>query len=262
MRLFPWHPDLNSIPSQFRYKTLLFVDYVSGAKSCIETIAVYAAKQEEQMEKKSYLRSFERFIQQLMNFEYLNIHFHSEHEVLDKSRPRVMDPVNPYNNLANNWDRRSIELVKQYARETKRRLDYLACICAARMDQLFEPQPVFRPDIGEIFPSDSNWLVSTTTTVSSYPDLKIRNEQFRKDHKLSTGLEILKIYFQSAICTARASGLDVSQIQETVINTINKQVFNKECTWSAAENKKHEDYDVTFTIPSTSGNAMRISYRL
>lgn len=96
-----------------------FNDYVSGAKSCIELIAVYAANQEDKMGTKSYLRSFERFIKNLQNFDQLNIHFESnENQVLDKNRPRVIDPVNPYNNLANNWDRKSIELMKQYANET------------------------------------------------------------------------------------------------------------------------------------------------
>lgn len=239
-----------------------FGDYVSGAKSCIELIAVYAANQEEKMGTKSYLRSFERFINFLQNFDNLDIHF-GEHQVLDKNRPRVMDPVNPYNNLAKNWDRKSVELVK-YAKETKRRLDTLANIRTVRLDQLFEPQPVFRPDMSGMFEYNSNesqWLVGTTASVS-IPDLKVRNERFRTDFKLRNGLDILKVYFQIAVYVSRASSYDENKMKEAVQNTICKQVYNTEFTWCSAGNEKHEDFDVTFTIPFSNQNAIRISYRL
>ncbi|XP_055298394.1 uncharacterized protein LOC129566463 [Sitodiplosis mosellana] len=57
--------------ARFWYKTLHFNDYVSGAKTLIELVAVYAAKKEQNMETKSYLRSFKRFIDYLKNFEHL-----------------------------------------------------------------------------------------------------------------------------------------------------------------------------------------------
>lgn len=250
----------------FRYKTLHFNDYVSGAKSCIELIAVRAANQEEKMDTKSYLRSFERFINYLQHFDDLNIHFEmNEHHVWDTSRPRVIDSVNPYNNLAKNWDRKSIELVKHYAKETKNRLDFLANRRLVHLNQLFEPQPVFSPDINKIFPKDdyqSHWLVDQIATVSMLPDLKIRNERFRTDLKFSIGLDILKVYFQIAICASRASRFDENQIKEIVQNTISKQVYNANLTWSSAGNERHEDYDATFTIPISNQEAVRISYRL
>lgn len=242
-----------------------FSDYVSGAKTCIELIAVYAANHEEKMEKKSYLRSFQRFINYLQNFDDLNIHFEEdEHQVLIKSRPRVMDPVNPYNNLATEWDRKSIGLIKSYANETKRRLDILASTPTAPLNKLFEPQPVLLPEIREIFGCNSTkWLIGTTATDSLFPDLKIRNKRFGNEKNLRKGLEILKVYFQFAICTSRASGYDESKTQEVMQNTIDKHVDNTESTWSSSSsNDKHEDYDVTFTIPSLNQKAMRISYRL
>lgn len=246
----------------FRYKTLYFKDYVSGAKSCIELIAVYAANQEDKMETKSYLRTFERFINYLVHFDNLDIHFEKNgYQILDKKQPRVIDPVNPYNNLAKNWDQASIRLVKQYANETKRRLNILASSRMALLNSLFEPQPVFRTDMREIFRTQ-HWLVGQTATVSMLPDLKIRNEYSRTDYKLWKGLEILKVYFQLAICISRASGSDESQINETIKNTISKQVHNADLPWGPAENEKHEDYDVTFTIPTSNQKAIRISYRL
>lgn len=261
-----------------RYKTLHFNDYVSGAKSCIELIAVYAANQEECMAKKSYLKCFQRFIKYVQNFDQLNIHFEkNEQQVLDKNRPRVIDPVNPFNNLANNWNRKSIELVKHYACETERRLNILESSRLVDLRQLFEPQPVYRSELGEIFvynPNRSQWLVGSTTSRSLFPDLKIRNERFGSDFKLRLGLEALKLYFQIAICTGGASSGDVEKIKggassgdvekikEAVQKTINKQVSNVECTWSSAGNEKHEEFDITFTIPIPNQKAVQISYRL
>lgn len=130
-----------------RYSTLHFNDYISGAKSCIELIAVHAAKQEEMCEEISYLRCFKRFIKYLRNFEDLNIqivHFKKKKRaVVDKNRPRVIDTVNPYNNFVNNWNQKAIELVKFYADETKQRLDYLGSRGLIDLRLLFEAQSVY-----------------------------------------------------------------------------------------------------------------------
>lgn len=244
---------------------MYFNGYVSGAKSCIEFIAVNAANQEENMQSHSHLRCFDRFIKCLQNFDQLNIHFGNEHQVADKSLPRVIDPVNPYNNLAINWDRQSIELVKSYANETQRRMNSLASWRLIDLHLLFEPQPVFRIEVGEIFvynPNKTQWFISSIAANSLLPDLKVRNERFGTDPKLRFGLEVLKVYFQIAIHTAVASGGDVDKLKEAVQKTINKQVINKQCTWTSVHNEKHDDYDITFTIPIPSQKAIQISYRL
>ncbi|XP_031640198.1 2'-5'-oligoadenylate synthase-like protein 2 [Contarinia nasturtii] len=249
--------------AKFWYKTLYFTEYVSGAKSCIELVAVHAAIKEQNMDRKSYLRSFKRFIEYLRNFSNLNIHFEkNEFDVFDNSRPRVVDPVNPYNNLAKNWDWKSIQLVSAYANETDRRLQWLANVRAIRLDQLFESQPSYRPDIGEIFKS-KDWLVSTIN-YSLLPDLKIRNEIFHKDSKLRYGLDIIKNYFQIAIITSNASSpnCDENQILTSVESTISKQIHNSEMAWKVPENENHEDYDVSFTMPVSDKRAIRISYSL
>lgn len=237
----------------------------SGAKTFIELIAVYAANQEEKMTTKSYIRTFKRFIDYVKDFGNLNIHFENdEYGVLDKSWPRVMDPVNPFNNLAKNWKPTSIEKVKEYAKESHRRLEVLRNDRMARLDQLFEAQPVYRPDMREIFgcnPSKSQWLTGTKT-FSLLPDLKVRNELFHTDPKLCRGLEIVKNYFRCAVVASRASGCDEKQTGETVQKTISKQIFNTELTWSPAENEQHDDYDITFTIPCSDEKAVRISFKL
>lgn len=238
-----------------------FDDYTSGAKSCIELIAVYAANQEEKMPTKSYLRSFQRFIQELIHFDDLNIHFEKNvHDIWDKNPPRVIDAINPYNNLAKNWRPKSIELVKNYASETQRRLSNHADQNKPRLDELFAPQSLCGSDIREIFPH--NCLIGATTTANMCPDLNIRNERFRKDQKLRKDVDILNVHLQSAMCAAMASNLDENQMLTVVQKTVSKHVHKGRFTWVSAGNVKHEDHDITFTIPTTNGKAIRVSYKL
>ncbi|KAJ6649639.1 2'-5'-oligoadenylate synthase 1 [Pseudolycoriella hygida] len=183
------------------YHTLYFKDYVSGAKMCIELIAVFSANKEEKMGRTSYLRCFQRFIKYVKNFDGLNVHFEeTDDHVLDKQRPRVIDPVNPYNNLARNWDKESIERIQFYATETDGRLQHMARARSARLDLLLEPQPSFLPFMAQLFPYKPNcWLVSLRTCTSTLPDLKIRNKVFYKNIALRAAIEILKNYFQMTI---------------------------------------------------------------
>ncbi len=216
------------------------------------------------MQTTSYIRCFHRFIQQLQNFDRLDIHFETaDSQVLDKSRPRVMDPTNPYNNLASNWDLKSIQLLKDYANESERRLKALADARLANLDQLFEPQPVYRVDISELYKYDSTtrsqWLVGIVT-FSSLPDLKVRNEKFHKE--LWAFSEILKQYFQCTIFAASASSSDENYVKAAIHNTIARQVCNSDLTWSPVRGEDHEDFDVTFTIPFSNQKAIRVSFRL
>lgn len=237
---------------------MYFDEYVSGAKTFIELIAVYAANQEEEMQEKFHLRSFKRFIDYLRNFDNLNIHFErNKHQV--SGGPCVMDPVNPYNNLAQNWDPKSIRLIKNYANETSQRLHSLTN-APPRLDQLFMPQPISDPDICEIFDlTKSQWMISFET-FSGLPDLKVRNERFHTDGMLSTQLEILKKYFQFAIFVSLASGIKEYKINEVVQNTISKQIYGTNVPW-VQTSKQHEDFDVTFTFPLWNQKAFRISYQ-
>lgn len=166
----------------YRYSTLHFKDYISGAKSCIELVAVHSANQEEMLKEKSYLRCFKRFIKYLRNFDQLNVQIvgfgKKGRKVVDKSLPRVIDPVNPYNNLASNWNLKSIELVKDYANETKRRLDSLGSRRSIDLHLLFKPQSVYCNEVEE---SDSSqWLVGS---ILMDPDSFLADVEIRKNAK-------------------------------------------------------------------------------
>lgn len=254
--------------SKFWYQTLYFNEYVSGAKNSIELIAVYAALKERNYDSLSYLRCFMQILNYLMKFDDLNVVFGNEykfpeHQILDKGRPRLMDPVNPYNNLVKNWSRQSIELIKLYANETNRRLQFLANGNLIQLNILFEPQPMHMPLLSEIFPKHNNhtqWLVQRLD-YNSLPDLKIRNNKFMEDPRRRIGLEILKTYFSLMVYSVVASpDYTAEKVKETIQNIISSHVINKKIEWTSSTDK-HEDFDVTFTVPFND-KAIRISYRL
>lgn len=248
------------------YKSLHFEEYISGAKYCIELIAVHAANKENDSPKKEYLRAFRCFIGDMQKFDNLDIHFEengNSHQWNGyQHRPRVIDPANPYNNLAKLWDRSSIEKVKRYANETARRLELLA-ERRIQFTNLFEPQPSTLPFLVNTFKSlnSENWVIGIEE-YSGLPDLKIQNEKFGNDRALRSCLDILKRYFPLAIHTAMASpNGDVSQAKGAVTKTIDAQVLNRPHTqWSPGFGHQQGN-DFTFTIPASNHQAIRVSYR-
>lgn len=106
---------------------------ISGANTLIELIAVYAARKGRRGNRKfnPHLRAFIRFLDMLTNFEQLNVSFNrcnamfKEHPPGESAVPRVIDPVNPYNNFIKYWSGKMIEALKCRAASTMDRLGHL-----------------------------------------------------------------------------------------------------------------------------------------
>lgn len=130
-----------------------YFSHISGASTFIELVAVYAARKGQLGNRKfnSHLKSFIKFLQLLMNFEKLDVSFNrcnpmfKEHAPADTTTPRVIDPVNPYNNFVSYWckDNGAIEKLKEVAAKTYERLQ----------DFILNPNDTFTEDhlIGKIF---------------------------------------------------------------------------------------------------------------
>lgn len=99
--------------AKFWYKTRKIPYKISGAKTMIEMIAVWAAQKElkdENSEKnKKHLNCFRRFLEYIEDFDSLWVYFEEEYgqhyyknvaEKISKTQPCVLDPSNPFNNLA------------------------------------------------------------------------------------------------------------------------------------------------------------------
>lgn len=121
--------------AKFWFKSCSFDGiYISGASTFIELVAVFAARHGQRGPRKynSYLKCFIRFLLMLIRFDELNVEFpmgnsvFREHlQFMDDQRPCVIDPVNPYNNLARNWKSDAQDLIANYAEATFERLQDL-----------------------------------------------------------------------------------------------------------------------------------------
>ncbi|XP_037044768.1 uncharacterized protein LOC119080484 [Bradysia coprophila] len=102
--------------------------HISGASTFIELVAVYAARK-----NMPYLKAFIRFLEELMNFEKLDVSFNSfraiskDHKLANHALPRVIDPVNPYHNFAGYWCDKvdDIQALKRSAAFTMERIQQL-----------------------------------------------------------------------------------------------------------------------------------------
>ncbi len=106
---------------------------ISGASTFIETVAVHAARKGRLGNRKHYpyLKAFMRFLEKLVNFETLDVSFKrcnpvfKQHPPGNSAIPRVIDPVNPYNNLAENWSGKNIDTLKNCAAMTLARIQQM-----------------------------------------------------------------------------------------------------------------------------------------
>lgn len=120
--------------AKYWYKSLNFPTHVSGVKTLVELIAVYA------MHKEHAVGCFERILDFIIGYDSLDIVFNYKSAKYNKIArkailPRVMDPANPLNNLAEVFSNKPDINMKEmeemsemkeklisYARETKLRL--------------------------------------------------------------------------------------------------------------------------------------------
>ncbi len=123
--------------------------HISGASTFIELVAVYAARKGRRRNRQHnpYLKAFIRFLQMLMNFKELDVSFNNRSALFMKhsfyhKMPRVIDPVNPYQNFARYWSshKDKTDELKNEAATTFRRLQNLVlnpCTEIDLIDALF-----------------------------------------------------------------------------------------------------------------------------
>lgn len=114
-----------------------FSEYISGKNTFIELVAVYSAKAGFRGTRKRmpYLKCFARILRALMNFNGLNVVFgyrqretYKGYPLCDMQCPRVIDPVNPFNNFVRNWSYDSICELEEYALYTYQHLQEICSL--------------------------------------------------------------------------------------------------------------------------------------
>lgn len=268
-------------------KSLLIDGYISGRSTLIELVAVHAGKKEEDRtcfkEKQSLLSAFDTFLTLMQHFGQIKIEFDFDplqpqrsidqfpqlksNDHLKCTTPFVIEPANPFNNLAGGVTLTHAKLLESFATETRRRLDLyvkmtsvVACI---PLNQLFEPQPtihVYISDAMRKFVSNLQFLVGTRVNEGpASPTMTIRKEEKYK----STEVQIVLKSFQSIFsivsqgfissknwqqkCTAAEAS---SELQTEIYNLIDTNILGIQPRTWINSTVKHEDQDVTFYIPS------------
>lgn len=269
-------------------KSLLIDDYISGRSTLIELVAVYAGKKEENrtcfQEKQSILSAFDTFLALMQNFGQIKVEFHDfdplqpqrsidhypdfkSNDHLKRTTPFVIEPANPFNNLAKGVKPSQMKLFEMFAAETRRRLNLYVIIKSVAhipLDQVFEPQPtifVYMSDLMKKFISNLQFMVSSKVNDGpSSPTMTIRKEEKYKSVEMQMVLKhfqsVFSIVAQGFISsknwdqklTADESSHELQiKIQELI--DINILGLSNTRTWSSATNR-HEDQDITFSIPN------------
>lgn len=265
--------------AKFWYKTLNFSEYISGAKYLIEIITVHAAKMERASgapTNKMYLRCLGRIMDYIIKFDSLKIIFENEYangylknvaKQMSANPPCVLDPSNPYNNLAKAFSDkpRMKDLLVSYAKETKNRLHQVFGFRLENsfqaLEYVFQPQPLVIPDLPTNI-RNAKFLVGCDRQVLNYPDRTIRNNRIEKDPSLLRIFDLMEVYFTLVMSIYKSDkGASLNQVQNLLTKTIDQSIHGHEPRlWSSASDL-HENYDVTFTLNFGNKGCLKISMK-
>lgn len=245
--------------AKFWNKTLFVKGNFSGRSYMIEVMALHAAKEEERtFSTVSILTAFRKFLESMKNLNSVMIVFEKYYKIGDvdeyilKQRPLVLDPANPYNNLAYPFIktyqiRKSFE---KFATETIHRLAMYNAIYNLNVNTIFNPQPTQVPieEVRKSVPAFENWAFQIKEEISNKrPNLIIRNEK-RVD---ISGIEIIKHYLLKNISVFNNDIKTKNVMQDEIVKIVSHDILNESFSRELGPtDKKHEDYDVTFEIPS------------
>jgi hypothetical protein len=246
-------------------KTLFLKSHISGRLTLCELIAVKQAIDEENkyLENRSLLNAFKQFLQTISRFKHLNITFdmfygkNSIDNYMLNTRPLVLNPINPYQNLA----QIEPQIIEQFEEFADKSIDRLKCDYLGNdLNFIFEPQPIVAPQdiVYKHFPQfTNNWLVEVRDCNDvMHPNMIWRNKKLNK-----TGIEIIKIYLFNNIkivnnlsrFDSNRSGIALSneELENIVKNIIYYNIYGKvdNIQWNA-KIESHINYDITFEIPS------------
>lgn len=185
-------------------KSLLIDDYISGRSTLMELLAVHAGKKEEDrsclQENQSLLRAFDTFLTLMQHFGQMKIEFDFDplkpqrsindfpdlksNGHLKRTAPFVIEPANPFNNLAAGVKASSRKLFEYYATESRRRLNLyvtMNVLVSIPLDHVFEPQPTIYAYMSEQmkkFISTLQFMISISVNEGpSSPTMTIRKDE-------------------------------------------------------------------------------------
>jgi len=247
---------------KFWNKTLTIDAYISGRSTIIELLAIYAGQTEENNQSSpSILRAFNRFLENMKNLDKIGISFQSEVLNLTCSppefpKPFIIEPSNPFNNLAKGIKPRAMEQFKKFAGETLRRLKnevlQWSRLGYFPLELLFEAQPrIVKPGTGA---TPSRRLVDVIECTRKNPRMIVRNDKkFGKEISAMQRTVQNSLFTQiHALTSAGKPGVSDFDVQELAIGQVARHAYGVDkLNWGfgSAATERHEDFDVTFELP-------------
>jgi len=240
----------------------------------LELIAVSAAMKELDFEKPLLLRAFNRFLATVEKIDQLHLAFEKYGQGLWKISQSascgIIEPSNPYNNLSKNFAKREVELanLKMFAKVTRERISQAMqsqqCSIGLGFFDLFRSQPKLVTAFA-LLPIPSILGGEDDSYKSFFPRMELRNpNKFKINPMMGQFLKAIQsslfIYVRAASLSTSSSGgggggrgggtPELSKIRPVVNKRLTEDVRGGSYSpWTSSHGKRHEDYDVTLTVP-------------
>lgn len=247
--------------AKFWYESACITDYVYGAKYAMELIAIKASQVVKYNSENLHLAAFQKFLEDVKYFSSIDLVFHEEYDHLhghqppkNRSTPFILDPANPYNNLAEAFMKRpnAIEALKNHAERTLRNIrglqfdDARANLFNFTFWQIID---IFKPVLFHV--THKVLLKNSFGSASKcYAPTVIRVDVSDETRK---NIGFLQIYL-TAICK-KAPGNDPVEKLKLVYNTQFPYKY-----FVPATNEKHEDYNATISLKIDDGKVAVFSF--
>ncbi|XP_071831469.1 inactive 2'-5' oligoadenylate synthetase 1C-like [Apostichopus japonicus] len=146
-----FHCSTLSRLAKFWSKTVCVEGFHSGRSSIMEYIAIRSTEREQSTGRENTLKAFRRFLTIVSNPEEMAIYWTENYKIGDvepkikNSRPLLLDPTNPYNNILQRKNKPFMVEMAKFARVSMNRLEEAECraLRGETVDllSLFKPQP-------------------------------------------------------------------------------------------------------------------------
>lgn len=257
--------------TKFWFKTLHFNEQVPDSEEFLETVSIYAANLELShcsAADQVHLHCFKRILDLIIDFDSLNITFLDEwsnsglrtaaKRMLAVACPKVLDPVNPNNNLVKGFnDRPSMKSVLiSYARRTQVRVDVVVDNDGSWPKSLdasvyvFQPQPEIHTRLPKSI-VNATFVVSTSTKLVDRASRNIRNGLLNFDWLLLEAFNSLEALFVSfaELCKVDKE-CKLSDVREKFVKIIEVVVCKmRNSVQGVSNDQDQEDCEITFVLP-------------
>lgn len=257
--------------AKFWYKSACITDYVYGAKYAMELIAIKACEvvNEKHHNENVHLVVFQKFLNLIEYFEDLDIIFEEGYRELDghqpsenRVKPSVLDPANPYNNLARAFLTKpnAMNALKLHATKTSNNMRGMTGRANDITNGMMKESDIILNVIIDVFKRDLFFAMDETKIATDsctqneskqYKPIEIRADVGDAARKQ---IEFMQICL-TAVCR---------KMSENPQGSIEKmfQMSYPYANFKPTPNGRHENYNVTICLNMDKRDAILVSFNM